>query len=321
MTDILTLTLNPAVDVFTSTAQVLPTHKLRCTQAQQHAGGGGINVARVVHRLGGDCTALYPVGGVTGNLLKALLDAEGVTSACVEIAGQTRQSFSVSETSKQLEYRFVLPGPPLQESEWQACLAHATRPQPPPRFIVASGSLPPAVPVDFYARLIRLCKPHGIKVVIDTSGPALAAALEEGVYLVKPSLRELRELVGQALETEPAWCQAAQSLIAQGKAEMVVLTLGEDGAWLFTADVACYAPALSIPVVSAIGAGDSFVAAMVWALSQGNDVKSAFRYGVAAASAALGSCGTGLCWPSEVARLYPTVVLRCTTTAQAPAEA
>lgn len=309
MTDILTVTMNPAVDIATSTDKVMPTHKLRCGVPQRHPGGGGVNVARVVHRLDGDCAALYPAGGASGEFIRQLLDEEGVTSICVRIVAETRESFSVSESSTGQEYRFVLPGPELLSHEWQACLDRIASLDEHPRYLVASGSLPPGVPSDFYARLTRLARPLGVKVVLDTSGPALAAALEEGVYLVKPSLRELRDLFGQPLETEAQWRRAAEQLVEQGKAQVVVLSLGEGGAWLVTAEGACFAPSLPIKVVSAIGAGDSFVGAMVWALARGLELKDAFRYGVAAGSAALLSQGTGLCRLEDVARLYGDVTL------------
>ena len=309
MTDILTVTMNPAVDIATSTDRVVPTHKLRCDVPQRHPGGGGVNVARVVHRLAGDCAALYPAGGASGEFMRQLLDEEGVTSICFGITGETRESFSVSERSTGQEYRFVLPGPALLSHEWQACLDRVAGLDEAPRYLVASGSLPPGVPSDFYARLTRLVKPLSVKVVLDTSGPALAAALEEGVYLVKPSLRELRDLFGQPLETEVQWRRAAEQLVEQGKAQVVVLSLGEGGAWLVTAEGACFAPSLPIKVVGTIGAGDSFVGAMVWALAQGLDLKDAFRYGVAAGSAALLTGGTGLCLPADVARLHGEVIL------------
>jgi len=309
MIDILTVTMNPAVDIATSTDRVSPTHKLRCAVPQQHPGGGGVNVARVLHRLGGRCAALYPAGGAAGQLLRQLLDAEGVTSICVDIAGETRENFSVKEVLSGQEYRFVLPGPALCDAEWQSCLDQVAALDPPPLYLVASGSLPPGVPVDFYARLIRLTKPLGVKVVLDTSGPALAAALEEGVYLVKPSLRELRDFTGAPLETQTQWCRAAQQLVEQGRAQVVVLSLGEGGAWLITAQGAWFAAGLAIKVVSAIGAGDSFVGAMVRALVQGLGLQDAFRYGVAAASAALLTPASALCSPADIARLHRDVVL------------
>ena len=309
MTDVITLTMNPALDLATSAPEIVPSHKIRCGALQRHPGGGGVNVARVVHRLGGHCRAFFPAGGATGHVFKALLEAEGVASLCVPIAGDTRESFSVKEVASQKEYRFVLPGPELTSDEWQACLEKLTCLEKPPAYLVASGSLPPGVPPDFYARLSRLLKPQGVKLILDTSGPALAAALEEGVYLIKPSLRELGELCGCVLQTEPEWREAAQALVRQGRAQVVVLSLGEGGACLFTPDRAVFAPALPVRVVSSIGAGDSFVGAMVWALSKGLALDESFRYGVAAASAALLSTGTGLCQPEDVARLLADVKL------------
>ncbi len=309
MRDILTITMNPAVDITTSTDTVAPTHKIRCGAPQCHPGGGGINVARVVQRLGGDCAALFPVGGSSGEVLKRLLDEESISSVYVPISGETRESFSVKESSTGSEYRFVLPGPDMGPAEWQACLDLVASLQPVPRYVVASGSLPPGVPPDFYARLAKLVQSNGAKLGLDTSGPALAAALEAGVYLVKPSLRELRELMGHPLETQAQWRDAAQELITKGKAQVVVLSLGEGGAWLVTPSESCFAPRLPVQVVSTIGAGDSFVGGMVWALWRGLPVRESFRYGVAAASAAVLSVGTGLCSQADVIRLHDEVIL------------
>jgi len=311
MRDILTITMNPAVDITTSTVTIAPTHKIRCGVSHRHPGGGGINVARVVQRLGGDCAALFPVGGSSGEVLKRLLDDENISCLRVPISGETRESFSVKESSTGNEYRFVLPGPDMAPDEWQACLDLVVSLQPAPRFVVASGSLPPGVPSDFYARLAKLVQSNGGKLILDTSGPALAAALAEGVYLVKPSLRELRELMGQALETQAQWREAAQALIDRGQAQVVVLSLGEGGAWLVTSSDSCFAPGLPLQVVSTIGAGDSFVGGMVWALWRGLPVRESFRYGVAAASAAVLSVGTGLCSEADVIRLHDEVTLAC----------
>ena len=307
MTDLLTVTPNPALDIATSTDRVMDTHKLRCTAAIIHPGGGGINVARVMQRLGGDCLALYPAGGINGLQLQQMLAQEQVRSHCIAIAGQTRESFSVHETSSGRDFRFVLPGPMLTPPEWQACLDDVSALDSFPPYLVASGSLPPGVPLDFYARLARLAKARGSRVVVDTSGPALAAALAEGVYLIKPSLRELRELTGQPLASEPEWCEAAQQIIRQGQAQVVALSLGEDGALLVTADQALRARSLPVKVASAIGAGDSFVGGLIWALSRQAGLAQAFRYGMAASAAALLTAGTALCQAADVERLQREV--------------
>jgi len=307
MADIVTVTLNPAVDVATAVEQIVDTRKLRCSAARRDPGGGGINVARVVQRLGGDCLALYLCGGATGQMLRELLDVERVSGLAIGIDGETRENFSVQESSTGREYRFVLPGPAVAEREWQRCIEHLDALAAPPRYLVMSGSVPPGAPADIYARLAHSTRARGAKVVLDTSGAALAAALDAGVWLVKPSLSELRALTGKPLASEPEWLAAAEQIVRDGRARMVALTLGERGALLVTADRILRATGLPVQVSSSIGAGDSFVAGMVWALDRDASLEQAFRYGMAAASATLLSAGTALCSRADVERLYREV--------------
>lgn len=309
MSDILTLTMNPALDVSTSLDKVEPVHKLRCGPTQIHPGGGGINVARVLHRLGSDVLALYAAGGRIGEALRDLLDEEGVPSQVVALAGDTRESFTVHELSSGQDFRFVVPGPTLSEAEWRACLDAVLAHLATTRYVVLSGGLPPGVPRDFYVRVARAVRAQGGLLVLDSNGTELAATLAEGVYLVKPSLRELRELTGQSLPDQASWCQAARQLIARGQAQIVALSLGSDGALLVTADQAWRARSLSVTVASTVGAGDSFVGALVWALSEGRELVEAFRYAMAAGAAALLSPGTALCDPAQVERLHREVVV------------
>jgi 6-phosphofructokinase 2 len=307
MPDLLTLTPNPALDLFTTTARVQPTHKLRCGPPLMHPGGGGINVARVLARLGADVLAVYPAGGVAGRQLHALLQAEGVPDDMLPIAGETRESFSAHEEASGLDYRFVLPGPTLAAAEWQACLDRACAGRPAAGWLVASGSLPPGVPDDFYARLATRVAAAGVKLVLDTSGVPLKLALQAGVSLVKPSLRELQELTDAALDTVEQRLAACRALVQRRQAELVALSLGAEGALLVAAEGAWHAPALPVPVVSTIGAGDSVVAGMVFALARGDGLADALRQAMAASAAALLSGGTALCRPEDVARLLPQV--------------
>jgi 6-phosphofructokinase 2 len=307
MSDIVTVTLNPALDISTSVDRVVDTRKLRCSPARRDPGGGGINVARVITRLGGRCAAVYLAGGSPGQALEQLLGGEGVTNLCLPIGSETRENFSVCETSTGREFRFVLPGPNVTQAEWQGCIDHVIGLDAPPRYLVISGSLPPSVPVTAYSSLARLAKANGIRVVVDTSGPALAATLQEGVFLVKPSLNELRELTGQPLASEAEWARSARDIVHEGRARMVALSLGERGAMLVTAERTLRAEALPVQVLSATGAGDSFLAGLVWALNRDADLEEAFRYAIAAGSAAVLSAGTGLCTRADVERLYDTL--------------
>lgn len=308
MPAIITLTPNPALDLATTTGRVQPTHKLRCGPVQRFAGGGGINVARVLHRLGADVQAWALAGGAAGTQVQQLLAAEGVPTAVQTIAGDTRENFSVVETTTGQEFRFVLPGPTLLPAEWQACLDALAALPAPPRWLVASGSLPPGTPPDFYAQLARSLAARGVRVVIDTSGPPLAAALQAGVAMVKPSLRELRELLQQPLADAADWCAAAQSLVRNGTAETVALSLGDQGALLATRAGVWQAPALNVPAsTGTTGAGDCFLAALVWALDRGDTPAEALRWGVAAGAAALLNPGTTLAHADDVQRLVHSV--------------
>ena len=309
MTDIVTMTPNPAVDLSTSVDKIVPVYKLRGTSQRRDPGGGGINVARVIKRLGGDVCAIYPVGGTTGGLLRNLLEREGVASQTFAIAEETRENFYVNEISTGQQYRFILPGPRLGENEWPECLTLLARTEPFPRFVVASGSLPGGVPEDFYARVARMAKQRGAKIVLDTSGPALAAAVAEGVDLIKPNLREMGELAGYEPSDAGAWEEAAKSLVHRRKVGVIALTMGHLGAVLVTREQVLRAPPLAISPVGAVGAGDSFLGALVFGLTSGSDLANSFRQATAAGAAALLNPGTGLCLPGDIRRLADQVVL------------
>lgn len=309
MKPVITVTLNPAIDVSTTVERIEPAVKLRCGPARRDAGGGGVNVARVIHRLGGATTAILPAGGLTGRHLIALLEAEGVPLTAVQIAGETREDFTVVERATGREYRFVLEGPHLGWAEWRACLEAAVQPGDEPAIIVASGSLPPGAPPDFHLRLATAARAAGSRTVLDLSGPALAAALGQGIYLIKPNLRELQELTGAALDSDAERLATLRGLVARGDAEIVALTLGDEGAMLVTADQAWRARPLPVSPVSTVGAGDSFLGGMVHALAAGQDLETAFRQGMACGAAALLSPGTGLCDAATAQGLAPHVEL------------
>lgn len=307
MPDIVTLTINPAIDIFVNVARVEPTRKMRCSAPKRDPGGGGINVARVAHRLGGRVTAIFPTGGAIGKLLHRLVDREGIDNIVTPSHVETRENFTAYEETTGEQYRFVLPGSALHRAEWEAVLEKlATIPQR-PKIVVASGSIPPGVPDDFFARVARLAKQLGAQCVIDSSGPALKCALSEGVTLIKPNLVELADLVDAPLANDEARLAACRRLIAEGRVEIVALTLGEEGSLLVTADQAFRAEPMAIEPVSTVGAGDSFVGGMIAALASGSPLPQAFRVAVASASAAVLSPGTELCREEDVQRLLPEV--------------
>lgn len=300
---IVTLTMNPALDISTNADVVRPTDKIRCGVARYDAGGGGINVAKIAHVLGATVSAVYPAGGPTGDVLTNLLVQDSVPARRIKIAGSTRESFTINEISTGLQYRFVLPGPSLSFVEQQQCLAELRHAASSPSFVVASGSLPPGVPVNFYQQVALICRDLGIRLVLDTSGGGLRH-ITSGVYLLKASVRELRESVGRELVTESEQLEAAHEIIACGRAKAVVVSLGSEGALLATAQESLRFPAIPMRALSGVGAGDAMVAAITVGLSRNWPLSKSVRYGIAAGAAMLMTPGTQPCTRADAERLF-----------------
>jgi 6-phosphofructokinase 2 len=290
MTGIVTLTLNPAVDLACSTESVRPTNKIRTYDEHIDAGGGGINVARVLHALGADVFAVILAGGVTGALIEELLAEEAVPFQTVRCQGRSRISFTVLDQTTQQEYRFVPSGPIAETRDCAEILALLDRISC--DWVVASGSLEPGMPLDFYATIAALVRRRGIRFALDTSGAPLRAALDGGVDFVKPSLNELEAYVGRALLDPLEQGNEAMGIVRSGRAAMVAVTLGEEGAFLATAEGVIRMPAIPVPFLGAVGAGDSFVAGMIWALSRGLSNRDALGWAIATGSAAVARTGT-----------------------------
>jgi 6-phosphofructokinase 2 len=305
MKPIVTLTVNPAIDASCVADEVIPMRKVRTRDERYDPGGGGLNVARVVHELGGESVAFYMAGGYTGGALEGLIERSGITAVRVPIAGLTRVSHTVYETSSGQEFRFTPEGPEVSEAEWRHCLEVLSVIDG--EYFVVSGSLARGMPVDFYGRIARVVKQRGGKLVLDTSGASLHWALEEGVWMVKPSKRELEHLLGRKATTPEEEEALAHEVVASGRAEIVALTLGSAGAVLSNHRGSLRLASPKVETKSAVGAGDSFVGAVVWALTHGRSLAEAFAYGVAAGAASAMTPGTELCRREDVERLYEDV--------------
>jgi 6-phosphofructokinase 2 len=302
MAKIITVTFNPTIDKSTTVKGLAPEKKLRCSQPLHEPGGGGINVARVVKRLGGDVLAIYPAGGFSGHFLNELMEKEGVPTAPVPISENTRENLIVLDTSTNQQYRFGVPGPALDEAEWQACLDEVE--QQDADYIVASGSLPDGVPLDIYGRIAALARKKGARFIVDTSGEALHEAVKEGVYLLKPNLGELSSLVGREEISAEYVDDVAREVIHSGGCEVVVASMGPMGAMLVTKERVVQVNSPVVKKKSTVGAGDSMVAGMVLALSKDWPLEDCVRYGVACGTAATMNAGTELCHPEDVERLF-----------------
>jgi 6-phosphofructokinase 2 len=301
MADICTITFNPCIDKSTSVNALKPETKLRCSIPVFEPGGGGINVARAIKKLGGEAITIYPSGGYSGKFLNLLLEKENINTIPIEIQQHTRENMIVLDRATNQQYRFGMPGQHLSENEWQQCLQAIEESRS--DYIVASGSLAPGVPEDIFARISKIAKKRNQKFIVDSSGEALRLAIAEGVYLIKPNLGELSRLAGkEELETNEI-VPVARNLILKGNCEIVVVSMGALGAVLITKEYACKVTAPIVKKQTTVGAGDSMVAGIVFYISQKKTLEESLRYGVACGTAATLNAGTSLCKKEDVERL------------------
>lgn len=299
---ILTLTLNPSIDISGDTEILRPVHKIRMGALSYEAGGGGINVAGVIANLGGDVTALYVSGGATGAMLDELLTERPFKTIHVRNGSPVRISFNLLEQSSGFEYRFVPQGKVISNGAIEECLDAINDFDG--EYVVASGSLPRGTHDDLLIRMANIANAKSIRFVVDSSGEALKTTLQNAkVFLAKPSLSEISVVAGKELD-EFSVRDAAQAIVNSGKCEMLAVTLGSGGAMLSDENGILRLPALHVRTKSTVGAGDSFLGAMVWALSEGWDREKAFKLGIAAGAAAAMTAGTRLCTAEVVMSLY-----------------
>jgi 6-phosphofructokinase 2 len=304
MKRIVTLTVNPTIDLTARVEQVIAGRKLRCDQPRREPGGGGVNVSRAIHRLGGESKLLYFGGGPTGEMLHDLLRGEGLEPLQIPISGWTRENVHIVEERSDQQFRFGMPGPEVLEDEWRRCLDELRKLDPAPDYLVASGSLAPGIPDDFYRRVARLGRERGARVVVDTSGEALRELAGGEAFLIKPNIHELQELAGRELEDEDAQVEVARDAIRAGCCEVVALSLERGGTVVITAEGSEFVRAPTVPIRSKVGAGDSMVAGVVLGLARGMELMDAIRFGVAAASSAVMTEGTELCRREDTERIY-----------------
>lgn len=302
MDRIVTLTLNSSVDVQWEVPELVPIRKLRASPGISFPGGGGINVSRVIKVLGGQSVSVFTAGGFSGQYLRQMADEAGLVTRVLQLAGATRVSATVFDASDGQEYRVTPQGPALTEGECRKCFDALF--DLGADYIVVTGSLPAGVPDDFYARICRKAREQGARVVLDTSGPALPATLEAGVFLVKPNLREIEALMGADARTPEAQEALARRIVDDGKAEVVALTLGADGALLAWQGGVKRLASPEVEVKSAVGAGDSFVAGLTYGLAHGLAMDDAFALAVATGAATVLTAGTELCHRADIERLF-----------------
>jgi 6-phosphofructokinase 2 len=306
MSKIITITFAPSVDKSASVDAIKSDIKMRCSAPNSEPGGGGINVARVINRLGGDVTAIFPSGGYTGMFFNHLLENEKVPIVNIQSKNETKENFVILDQATNKEYRFGMSSNALFDNEWKACLT-AIENHKNIDFIIASGSLPPEIPVDIYAQLSKIAKASNAKFIVDTSGKALKNAINEGVFLLKPNLEELGILLGKKDIKPENIVEVARELIHKNNIEIVVVSLGANGAMLVTKTEMHYIKPPKVDVKSTVGAGDSMVAGIVFGLSNNLSLLECLQYGIACGTATTMNSGSTLCEKKNIEKLLKII--------------
>lgn len=299
---ILTITLNPCIDKSSTVPVLQPESKLRCTDVVHEAGGGGINVAKALKKLDTPSVALFPCGGYNGKMLCSLLEADDLRFHAVDTLVETRENWVVLETATNHQFRFTFPGQPVQEQTIKTLIDQIRSFSP--SYVVASGSLPPGLPDYFYGLIVKSAAATGARCIVDTSGPALQALKGKNAFLIKPNINELCKMLEVEHLAASDVDDAAQQAIGDGYAEIIIVSMGGEGAWLVSRNNKYFCPAPKVEKKSTVGAGDSMVAGITYMLERGKSEAEALRFGVACGSAATMNPGTQLFHAEQVRQLF-----------------
>lgn len=307
MAKILTLTLNPALDITVGLDTLRPGQVNRSQAQQSHAAGKGLNVAQVLADLGHSVT----VGGFLGqdNLqpFEALIAWRGFADCFVLVPGETRSNIKLVEADGRVT-DINGQGPEVDEAARSALLRRLQQVAPGHDAVVVAGSLPRGISADWFRQLLEQLKAQGLKVALDSSGEALRAGLQAAPWLVKPNTEELGEVLGLAVDNPAQQRAAAERLLAAG-VEHVVVSAGEQGVSWFRRDLAVHACPPKVRVASTVGAGDSLVAGMVHGLLQGEAPAQTLIRATAIAAQAVTQVGFGIRDREQLERLEAAVQL------------
>ncbi|WBU59504.1 1-phosphofructokinase family hexose kinase [Paracoccus albus] len=308
---ILTVTLNPALDLSTGADHVEPDRKLRCDAPVTDPGGGGINVSRAIKIMGGDTTAFVALGGTVGTRMAQMLTDAGISWREMRSPGETRQSLAVTDRGSGLQYRFVMPGPEWGRHDVETSLRQIAEAAQPGGLVVLSGSNPPGVPDDYAAQLAGGLYDIDAGLIVDTSGKALRAVADGGhnFALLRMDREEAEGLAGHPLPERADTARFATSLVQVGAAKAVIVARGSDGNIIADATGAWHAEAAKVEIISKVGAGDSFLAGFTLGHARGLPIHDALGLGAAMASATCMTPATELCRRVDVDRLFDARIL------------
>lgn len=303
---IATVTLNPSLDKTVAVDGLVVDEANRWTSLRRDPGGKGINVSRVLHELGGETVAYGFIGGIDGNILKHLLEQQGVPSDFTPIKGDIRSNFIITDLKTRRQTRIDAPGPCVSASELESLIDKIIHIKSKPDFIVFAGSVPPGVPDDIYSLLVEGAESYGVKTVLDSDDEWLEEGIKAKPNVIKPNVHEAEELLGTELKTEEDIVQAARALVARG-IEVVLISRGKHGLIAANKDEVLKVTSPKVEVRNTVGAGDSAIAGLVLKLSQGDGLEEACRLAAAAGAATAMTPGTELCRREDVERLLPYV--------------
>lgn len=308
MARVLTVTLNPALDL---TVQ-LPFLRLgevnRSESLQVHAAGKGLNVAQVLADLGHQLTVTGFLGETNPQAFEQLFAARGFTDEFVRVAGETRSNLKLAETDGRVT-DINGPGLAVTEAQCDELLARLQRLAPAHDLVVVAGSLPRGIDSQWFVQLLNSLKALGVRVALDTSGVALRDGLATRPWLIKPNEEELAEARGVDLSGSSALLAEARRLQGEG-IEHVVISQGADGVSWFTADAALHAQPPKVQVISTVGAGDSLLAGMLHGLLVGWPAERTLAHATAIAAQAVGQVGFGITDTAQLAELQAAVRLQ-----------
>lgn len=314
MPEILTITLKPAVDYATSAGHVEPGPKIYCGKPRIDPGGGGVNVARAIIRLGGRARALVVVGGPMGDRLMSLLAAEKVPTVECRIAGETGHSLAIIDAESGEQFRFTLPGDPVSEAEGQMIVDQIANTVPREGFVVLSGGVALGLPDDFPQRVQAAVSQCNGRLVVDTSKAPLSHLINSPTApldVLRLDRSEMEMAFGRPMRSIADNIAYSEHLVGRGVARIVVSGHGSEGSVMVAGDQKFFCHAPEVPVCSKIGAGDALVGAFTLSLAGGDAPEQALKWGVAAAAATVSTEGTALFERADVEALLPHCRLEC----------
>jgi len=304
---VITVTPNPALDRTLRVDELSFEGIARVQGVQEDPGGKGINVSRVLRQFGCPTAALGFLGGSTGRCLADAIATLAIGADFITVPGETRTNLTVTDGEREIKVNE--PGPSVPPHAVDALIARVRQRARESSAVVLAGSLPPGVPLEFYAELIRIIRDEGSKPVLDTAGPPLAHGAAARPYLIKPNRREAEALLGIALDNDDALREAVCRL-SRYDIPIVALSLGAGGAICACGGMAWRAEIPPVAVLSTVGSGDALLACLLLALLGGLDPTNALWIGTAAGLASVTLPGGRLCTPAELERMLPHVRVR-----------